>query len=416
MSAQRLGAAVAHSIISVFKDRLDSTPSPDEVRSVEQEIRRRFSQNAVPCTHYIPCLIIPDHASSFEVGPVKFYSARDFITRENISEANPLQTLAYGPLLQFMQAQSAHWIAEVTVEGFDEPAGLERANIAVDLALVAIQVAIPVTYSRDVARLTGRTMPTSIGSVTKVNGHPRFGSLRRDPGLGFSAGAFDQFISKAGSVLASIGNRLRAYLTDEGSLSKLDQSWSDAAYWFHEGVAESIDTIAITKFETTIEVLLSAESTKRSSNRLQQAFSAFYGLSPESPYPPGSSQTVKDFVKAIVDSRSRILHDTLSTLTADSQHGGRKLIELLSMDLLMSFSFRLDQYAAESGAKDNITAFLQFVSGMQETGKSFNHSAGSSVNGRSAAARLTRRPSRVVSVTNCRPMANATRVACPASP
>jgi hypothetical protein len=67
-----------------------------------------------------------------------------------------------------------------------------------------------------------------------------------------------------------------------------------------------------------------------------------------------------------VESRSRILHGTLSTLTADSlatdEHGGRKLIELLSMDLLLSFSLRLDEYASQGETKDDIASFLQFIS------------------------------------------------------
>jgi hypothetical protein len=370
-NTSRLGASVAHSIISVFESRLNANPTLDDIQSVEQEVRRRFSEQAAPRTHYIPCLIIPEHASSFIVGPVRFYSIKDLIARENVTAGNPMQSLAYSSLLQFMEVQSAYWVAEITVDGFDEPGGLERASVAVDLALVAIQIAIPVFYSRDMARLTGRTMPTGIGSVTKINGQPRFGSLRRDPGLGFSAGAFDQFISKARPVLASVGNRVRAYVSDEAALTRLDQSWSDSAYWFHEGLAEPLDTIAITKFETAIEVLLSAGSSKKSSNRLRQAFSSFYGLSPESPYPPGSSRTVNHIVKAIVKSRSRILHGTLSTLTPDSLatdgHGGRKIIELLSMDLLLSFSFKLDQYASQSDAKDNVEAFLQFVSAKRET-------------------------------------------------
>jgi hypothetical protein len=276
----------------------------------------------------VPCLIVPEHASPFAVGPVRFYSIRDLIAHEGIAAGNPLQSLAYGPLLQFMEAQSAYWVAEVAVDGFDEPASLEKASVAADLALVAVQMAIPVFYSREMARLTGRTIPSGIGSVTKVNGQARFGSLRRDPGLGFSAGAFDQFILRAAPILASVGNRVRAYATDEAIFTKLDQSWSDAAYWFHEGLAEPLDTIAITKLETAIEVLLSAGSSKQSSSRLQLAFSSFYGLSPENAYPPGTSRTVKDIVKAIVESRSRILHGTLSTLTADSlatdDHGGRK--------------------------------------------------------------------------------------------
>lgn len=363
--AERLGVDVARSIFSTFRCRLESVPTPNDVQSVEQEVRQRFAEQTIKRTHYVPCLIIPEHASPFFVGPVEFYSTEELMAREKISEANPLQSLGYSQLLQFMHTHSAFWIAEVSVEGFDEPAALERASLAVDIALVAVQMAVPVAYSRDMARLTGRTIPSGIGSVTKINDLARFGSHRRDPGLGVSAGAFDQFISRAAHILGSVGNRVRAYVADDAPLVKLDQSWSDAAYWFHEGLAEPLSTIAITKFETALEVLLSAESSKQSSTRLHQAFASFYGLSPESPFPDGTSRMVKDIVKAIVESRSRILHGTLSTLTADSlttdEHGGRQLVEMLSMDLLLSFSENLDGYAALAESNDNISSFLKFI-------------------------------------------------------
>lgn len=369
---ERLAANIAHSIFSVFKGRLDSVPTSDDVQLVEREVSRRFAEQSIERIHYIPCLIIPEHSLSFDVGPVKFYSRQDLIAREKISDANPMQSLAYSQLLKFMDSQSAYWVAEITLKGFDEPAGSERASLAVDLALVAVQMAIPVFYSRDVARLTGRTIPGWIGSVTKVNGYTRFGSQKRAPGLGFSAGVFSQFIARAASIRHSVGKRVHAYVSGATKFPKLDQSWSDAAYWFHEGLAEPLDTIAITKFETAIEVLLSAGSSKQSANRLNEAFSSFYGLSPEDSYPPGTSQTVKDIVKAIVESRSRILHGTLSTLTADSlaidEHGGRKIIELLCMDFLFSFSLKLDEFASqdETAVKDDIACFLQFISLMRQ--------------------------------------------------
>ena len=338
---ERLAARVAHSIAAVFQSRLTSIPTSDDVTAVEQELKRRFASEVIACARRIPCQIIPEHAAASTVGPVEFYSREDLIKRENHSAASLVGGISYGPLLEFMNNQSAYWIGEVTVEGFDNAAGLERANIAIDLALTAVQITIPPYYSRDMARLTGRTMPSAIGSVTKVGGRAGFGSERRDPGLGFSAVAFERFLSKSSHILASIGNRVRAYLTDDAALPKLDQSWSDAAYWLHEGLAEPLDTVAVTKLETAIEVLLSASSTKSSGPRLEFAFSSFYGLLRESPFPPGSTRKVKDIVKAIVESRSRILHGTLSTLTADSlatdDHGGRRLLEFLCMDLVAAF-------------------------------------------------------------------------------
>jgi hypothetical protein len=363
---ERLGVHVAHSIVAVFQDRLGSIPTPDDVVAVEKEIRRRFATTTASLTHCIPCRIIPEHASPFSVGPVKFYSREDMIKREGLSVEKSLNAFAYGPLLEFMNNQSAHWVADVTVEGFDEKAGLERANIAVDLALTAVQIAIPTHYSRQMARLTSCTLPTSIGSVSKVNGHPRFGRSWRDPGLGFSAGAFDQFLLKAASILASIGNRVEAYVTDSPALPRLDQSWSDAAYWLHEGLAEPLETVAVTKLETAIEVLLSAQSSKNSRRRLESAFEAFYGLHRECSYPPDGIRKVKDIVNAVVESRSRILHGTLSTLTAESlatdDHGGRRVLEFLCMDLVATFSLKLDAYASMDKPCDGIEKFLQFVS------------------------------------------------------
>ncbi|MCG4254945.1 hypothetical protein NKW84_04085 [Acetobacter senegalensis] len=363
---ERLAVHVAHSIVTVFQNCLASIPTPDNIVAIEKEVRLSFSAKAVTCTHCIPCRIIPEHASSFSVGPVEFYSQEDLIQRENISRGNTLKEMSYGPLLEFMQRHSAYWIADVTVDGFDDVSGLERANIAIDLALVAVQIAIPPYYSRCMARLTDRTLPSTIGSVTKVGGNARFGSQRCDPGLGFSAGEFDQFLSRSAPILVSIGSRVRAFITDNAVLPRLDQSWSDAAYWLHEGLTEPLDTVAVTKLETAIEVLLSAASSKNSASRLKDAFSSFYGLSPNCSYPTGSTQKVDKVVKAIVESRSRILHGTLSTLTADSlatdNHGGRSVLEFLCMDLLAAFSLKLDAYATIPAPKDNIEDFLQFVS------------------------------------------------------
>lgn len=241
----KLAAHIAHSIVAVFQDRLASIPTPDDIVDVEEKIRRRFAAKTVACTHCIPCRIIPEHASPFSVGPVEFYSKEDLIKRENLSVENSLKELLYGPLLGFMKNQSAYWVADVTVEGFDEPSGLERANIAIDLALTAVQIAIPPNYSRGMARLTDRTLPSHICSVTKVGGHVRFGLHRRDPGFGFSAGAFDQFLLRSAPTLTSIGNRVEAYITDNAALPHLDQSWSDAAYWLREGLTEPLDTVAI---------------------------------------------------------------------------------------------------------------------------------------------------------------------------
>lgn len=236
---------------------------------------------------------------------------------------------------------------------------------AVDVSLVAIQMSVPVHYSREMARITGRTMPSWMGSVYKTEGNVHSGSHRREPGLGFSAGVFDQFRSQHQPILDSVGNRINAYINGNAKMPNLDQSWSDAAYWFHEGLAEPLDTIAVAKLETSIEVLLSAESSKGSAQRFREAFQAFYGLSKDHPIREGSPRTVDQFIKSIVGARSRILHGTMSTLTPDTlstnEHEGRDVVESLAMDILRRYTFMLDKYEMLPEAKDDVASFLNWV-------------------------------------------------------
>ncbi len=361
----RLGGQVAKVVITTFVARLDTAITLDDVALIEKIVEDKFLEQTIPRIFYIPCSLIPEHATAFTIGPVTFFSKIDLINREQINSENPEADLTYGYLLRTMRDRSACWLAEVKIDGFDEILASERADLAVDVALVAIQMSIPVNYSRKMARITGRTMPSWMGSVYKSGHNVHSGSHRRDPGLGFSAGVFDQFRSQQQPLLESVGKRVNAYISGNAKMANLDQAWSDAAYWFHEGLAEPIDTIAVAKLETSIEVLLSAENSRRSAQRLREAFQSFYCLSKDQPIGEGSPRTVDQFIKSIVGARSRILHGTMSTLTPDilttGDHGGRDVVELLAMDLLRRFTLMLDDYEILPDAKDNVTSFLNWI-------------------------------------------------------
>jgi hypothetical protein len=59
-------------------------------------------------------------------------------------------------------------------------------------------------------------------------------------------------------------------------------------------------------------------STTGSEQRLRQALKVFNGLELDHPVLPGSAITVKQFVKEIVSTRSRVLHGTMSVLTDET--------------------------------------------------------------------------------------------------
>ncbi|MBV8525782.1 MAG: hypothetical protein JOY71_27335, partial [Acetobacteraceae bacterium] len=306
-----------------------------------------FTANVKRRTYFVPCAIIPDypslaHARPFAIGPVTFSHLQDFLKDKVITAQNPNDHRVYGPMFQAISARSATWIAEVEIDGSEETRASEIADLAIDVALVGIQLIIPLRYSRDAARITGRTSPPWVGSIHKNGAHINTAIQRRDPGFGFSGQAFDHFLSENAVILESVGRRVGAYVSGHARLGKIEQSWCDAAYWIHEGLAEPLDTIAVAKLETAIETLDEASKTSGSKQRLLQAIEYFYGRKENDYLATDPPITVRKYVKNIVEDRSKILHGTSSTLTENFSIS-RGNIEPLSLGLLRRYSFALDK-------------------------------------------------------------------------
>ena len=79
---------------------------------------------------------------------------------------------------------------------------------------------------------------------------------------------------------------MTGYLSGKMSLPKIEQAWCDAAFYFHEGIAEPLDTIAVSKLETAIKMLLVTESSRGSKAILLQAMKTFFGLYETQPINP----------------------------------------------------------------------------------------------------------------------------------
>jgi hypothetical protein len=105
-------------------------------------------------------------------------------------------------------------------------------------------------------------------------------------------------------LLRAIGSQVEVFLNGGGPVPCFARAWTDAAYWGHEAFAEPLDTIAASKLETAIEVLVLSTSTSGSKRRIQQAIGAFYGLMEEDFINPYSQTTVKRFAEELVTDRS----------------------------------------------------------------------------------------------------------------
>jgi hypothetical protein len=172
--------------------------------------------------------------------------------------------------------------------------------------------------------------------------------------------ALQHYLQQSARVLQAVGPRIKAFLEGGGRFPLLEQAWADAAYWFHEGLAEPLDTIAVPKLETAIEVLLRAQSSSGSKSRLLKAIQAFYGLTRGQFINAESQITVEKFATGFVTDRSRILHGTWSTLLK-SLRDSRPTLTALVHGLLASYAFELETYLCDARSADDIEQFLSYV-------------------------------------------------------
>ncbi|MEW9580596.1 hypothetical protein [Paraburkholderia sp. DGU8] len=359
---QNLLSEVAKELIKAIRNG-----SPyDSYEKFKSKIASWFSEEASAKTHFIPCAISPYDSRSFSVGPVTFQSVISFAAAHQIASKDEVEKFGYNQLIEYAASQGAHWIAQVQTEGYDNERSAEHADISVDIALVALQLFIPPAVSKEVARSTARTIPPHIKTFKKVGDYLRSGSTRADPCISYSGPYFDMILGQNKAILESVGNRVDAFVKGQSNLVRLDQAWCDAAYWFHEGISEKLDTVAIAKMETSIEVLLFAQSTSGCKNGLLKVFEVIYGLTKNQPLRDNDSRTVLSFIDSVVTARSRVLHGTWSTLNyrkpALNERQHRQEIELLTSNLLARFTLHLDGYKNTEKPEDNFMKFLDWIS------------------------------------------------------
>jgi hypothetical protein len=370
-----LTEAILNAAMEKFTGRAPDSISVADLAVLKAVVQEWFTQNVVPRRYVVPCSLMPDlsgfpNARPFAIGPVAFRHISNFLRtgKPTSAEQRMVDEINYGPLLGAMNEQHATWVAEVEIDGCEETRASQIADLAVDIALVAIQLIIPRAYSRNMARITGRTSPPFVGSVYRVGSQTHGGMHWLIPGHGLSGGAFDEMVSREVDIVQSVGRRVDAYVCCGAKLPKLEQAWCDAAYWFHEGLAEMLDSIAVAKLETAIEVLLGAESSSKSERRLAEALHAFHGVNEYDPIASDPSVTVKQYVKGIVGPRSRFLHGTWSTL-GENAEATRADTEALSWGLLRLCSLALDRYSAAESPSDSAEAFLDWVNAEREAGE-----------------------------------------------
>ncbi|SEN88289.1 hypothetical protein [Bradyrhizobium sp. OK095] len=352
-------------IIFNFVEKRTVVPTITDLTFVEAELEKWFQGKVASHLLYIPCRLSPWPAPSFSVGPVTFVYVQEFAEHER-KRTGAMFDITYGEMFKGMALHSATWIATVEVGGCMPNRAQERGNLAVDIAIAGIQLIVPLDHSAGMTRLTARSVPAALQTVTRSNGHTSTSVTNQEPGLSMGDGTFNHFLTSKQALLKAISPRVSAYVDGFGTFPVLEQAWADSAYWFHEALAEPLDTIAVPKLETAIEVLLRAESTSGSKSRVLKAIHAFYGLTKGQLINPKSQITVEKFATGFVTDRSRILHGTWSTLNYSLRDSRPNLTQLV-LGLLARYALELERYGTEVGATDDAEAFLNSVIAYRQT-------------------------------------------------
>jgi hypothetical protein len=271
-------------------------------------------------------------------------------------------------LIELAVQRYANWIALVDVPGRAIDESNNAAVIAADIALAAVQLVCPGDDMRGLARATGRAAPVWRAGVSKESsGSINTATTNRLPALARAPELLVQHLALARPLLESMGRRLAAYLAATSPLPDLDEAWCNAAYWYHEALAEKLDTVAVAKLETAIEVLFRAENMSLSKQRLLRSFDAIFGLKGSDPLNPASTVTVEQLVIAITTARSRVLHGTWPTLQTDlpTAKGEHSVtygdVESLTRMLLLQFSAHIDAYQAAGMTDDTTDALVAWI-------------------------------------------------------
>ena len=363
---------VARAIINIFRGRSGEEANAGDLNELKRQIEEWFAKAAVTRRHLVPCTILLSRARAFECGPIRFFHASELDPKDYdvlVSESN--LDVYFGPLWHMMQDHAACWLAEVSVDGCEQERSGEIAGLAVDIALGGLQLVVPVAYGRYMARITARTLPAYRGSFAVTDNGAESGLKKLQPGLGLSAEEFEPLMTSASRGLAAMGCLVDAYLSGQGDFPGLQQAWCNAIYWFHEGMSEPVDAVAIVKLETAIENLFRAESAKGSNARILDGLKGMFGIEQSDPISSSSDVTFKKFVEALVTNRSRVLHGTWPTLPGRDAGMSKSSLEDLARQFLIGYPQFLETYVKESDSpQDDARALLKWAVTRAGTDKS----------------------------------------------
>lgn len=355
---ESLRKIIANAVLRQFQSRLEDGPkvSQDDLKAVKDRVTDWFDMASTTQIHVVPCAVIPYAGQAFDIGPVRFIDAGELDLAKLGVESDTVIATARDTIERQLREHAARWVAVVEVTGCEGARGAEIADTVVDIALAGIQTVVG-TDARFMARVTGRANPAYQGRLAVSENKVSVGVKNMEAGRLLLPETFQSLLGAGEVYIRSFGNRISTFLGGASDLQTLEQAWCDGAYWFHQGLAEPMDTVAVAKLETAMENVLAAGSSSGSTARIRTALRV---VGVESDQEVEKAQV--EFAQRVVEARSRVLHGTRST-TRDDPGIDRGSVETVVRRTLTAYSLLLDAYSQENGehVADNVESFLKWI-------------------------------------------------------
>ncbi|MBZ9844051.1 hypothetical protein [Mesorhizobium sp. CA5] len=390
-SSATLAQFLSASIVRLWKDRDGGIPGEADFDVLDSAVVSWFTALSQSNLHAVPCTLPDFPALPFSIGPVHFYRWHEFPTEQfGVTKEEFWPTVREGvsdpvfggahfrDLVAMAIDRRATWVAVVELSGRAEKEAIATADIAVDIALGVLQIAAPGLNIRNIARATAPIPILRRTDVWASEGLTRQGFSNLSPALTIHPEVFHHVIAnEIGQSLAVMGKRLGEYLGATTLVPLLNEAWCNAVYWFHEAIAEALDTVAVLKLETAIEVLFRAEDMSGSKSRIKHSFDALFGLTGSDIF-PGSVLTVDQFILNITTARSRIAHGTWPTISTDlpgyrqQQPVSRNAVEMVAGTLLVLIAHKIGEYVKAGETADDTDALLKWVKSQRQQAAPYN--------------------------------------------
>lgn len=369
VTREQLEKKLASELLSLLAG--DRDPRAAEVRpKLENRLAAWLSEVTQTRLHAIPIVFLPQRTARFSIGPVDVVHRSDLASPADFGiehdpaapEAEEFQRIAMQRIDQTLASRNAQWVALVRVSNREKSVSVAMANNTVDIALGAFQALVGTSGLSEIGRVGGRLSNwESFETWFHLDGSSGFEPRSHPPGASIDIGELERWMMQSDTVLETLGRRVQTYL-DGGNFPKLNESWCEAAYWYHEACAERLETMHVARLETSLEVLFRAENGSGSTRRILQGFEVLLGLDSSKNIGTTRPITVKKLVEELVQTRSQVLHGTWPTLTTDLPgHVSADDLSRIARRLLILFALKLDRYTQTPTHADDVASFLSWA-------------------------------------------------------